>query len=146
MAERKRKANGESTIYFGADGWWHGRVTVGVKADGSEDRRHRRGRTEDEVKAKVEALERARDSGPLPKAGRVPTVAKWFDEFLNTICVRRVEDGSMAPRTLGRLPVEVRPVHPPRHRQTPARSARAGAPRSPVSRPDPSWPVVGNEC
>lgn len=30
-----RKPNNESSIYFGADGWWHGRVTMGVKNDGS---------------------------------------------------------------------------------------------------------------
>jgi hypothetical protein len=29
-----RKPNGASTIYEGADGYWHGRVTVGVRDDG----------------------------------------------------------------------------------------------------------------
>ncbi|MEU4038620.1 tyrosine-type recombinase/integrase [Streptomyces collinus] len=53
-----RKPNMESTIYFGADGWWHGRVTMGVKSDGSPDRRHRRARTEPEIKRKVKEPER----------------------------------------------------------------------------------------
>jgi hypothetical protein len=35
----RRKPNGASTVYEAADGW-HGRVTDGVKDDGSPDRRH----------------------------------------------------------------------------------------------------------
>lgn len=31
---RNRRPNGASTIYPGADGRWHGRVTVGVREDG----------------------------------------------------------------------------------------------------------------
>jgi hypothetical protein len=58
-----RKPNMESSVYFGADGWWHGRVTMGVKNDGSPDRRHRRGKTETEVRRKVRALEALRDKG-----------------------------------------------------------------------------------
>ena len=29
-----RQRNGSSSVYFGADGYWHGRVTVGVRDDG----------------------------------------------------------------------------------------------------------------
>jgi len=32
-----RRPNGESSIYEGKDGYWHGRVTVGIKDDGSPD-------------------------------------------------------------------------------------------------------------
>ena len=39
-----RRPNRRSSIYLGKDGIWHGWVTVGVKADGSADRRHRKGR------------------------------------------------------------------------------------------------------
>jgi hypothetical protein len=35
-----RAGNRQSSIYLGKDGHWHGRVTVGRKDDGSEDRRH----------------------------------------------------------------------------------------------------------
>lgn len=56
-----RKPNLESTIYLGSDGRWHGRVTMGVKENGSPDRRHRRARTESEIKRKVKALEALRD-------------------------------------------------------------------------------------
>lgn len=36
-----RKPNGRSSIYLGKDGLWHGWVTIGIKPDGSPDRRHR---------------------------------------------------------------------------------------------------------
>ena len=35
-----RASNGESTIYKGADGRWHGYVSVGFTLDGKLDRRH----------------------------------------------------------------------------------------------------------
>jgi hypothetical protein len=44
-----RKPNLRSSIYCAPDGSWHGWVTVGIKDDGSPDRRHRRGKTEAEV-------------------------------------------------------------------------------------------------
>ena len=41
-----RKPNGASSIYKGGDGYWHGRVTVGVKDNGKPDRRHVQAKTE----------------------------------------------------------------------------------------------------
>jgi integrase len=35
-----RAANLRSSIYQGEDGYWHGRVTMGVRDDGTPDRRH----------------------------------------------------------------------------------------------------------
>lgn len=87
----RRKPNGEATIYLGADGWWHGRVVVGVKADGSEDRRHRRGKTEDIVKDKIDQLIRKRDEGKVTKPGRTPTVAEWMRTWLDTIAPRTAQ-------------------------------------------------------
>ncbi|MBT3076589.1 MULTISPECIES: tyrosine-type recombinase/integrase [Streptomyces] len=80
-----RKANLESSIYFGSDGRWHGRVTMGTKNDGSPDRRHRSAKTETEIKRKVKELERQRDQGRAAKAGRVPTVARWMETYLTDI-------------------------------------------------------------
>ncbi|ATY97206.1 tyrosine-type recombinase/integrase [Streptomyces cavourensis] len=80
-----RKANLESSIYFGSDGRWHGRVTMGTKNDGSPDRRHRSAKTETEIKRKVKELERQRDQGRATKAGRVPTVARWMETYLTDI-------------------------------------------------------------
>jgi integrase len=58
-----RNPNRASSVYFGGDGDWHGRVTVGYRDDGSVDRRHVRGKTKGEVVKKVRALERLRDQG-----------------------------------------------------------------------------------
>jgi integrase len=95
-----RTPNLRSSIYLGSDGWWHGRVTMGVKDDGSPDRRHRKARTEPEVTAKVRKLENERDAGKVNKPGRAPTLAEWMTTYLDTICVRLVASGTMAPRTL----------------------------------------------
>ena len=47
------------------DGKWHGWVVVGVKEDGSLDRRHRMAKTEPEVTEKVRKLESERNAGEL---------------------------------------------------------------------------------
>lgn len=81
----KRRANGESTVYLGSDGKWHGRVTVGVKDDGKPDRRHIERKTETEARKAVRAMERERDSGKVRKAGSVWTVAKWLTFWVENI-------------------------------------------------------------
>ncbi|MEU4235111.1 site-specific integrase [Nonomuraea sp. NPDC026600] len=90
-----RKPNLRSSIYLGGDGWWHGRVTMGVKDDGSPDRRHRKARTQTEVTRKVRELEQERDSGKTSKPGRKPTVEQWMTTYLNDIAARK-----LAPTTL----------------------------------------------
>ncbi|ATL29388.1 tyrosine-type recombinase/integrase [Streptomyces formicae] len=90
-----RRANNESSIYFGADGWWHGRVTMGVKNDGSPDRRHRRAKSEPEIKRKVKELERQRDQGRAPTAGRKPTVATWMETYLTDIASLKLKPRSL---------------------------------------------------
>lgn len=78
-AEGTRAPNGASSIYLGKDGKWHGRVTMGVRDDGSPDRRHVERKTEAEVIRAVRALERERDSGKARKAGSGKwTVEKWL--------------------------------------------------------------------
>lgn len=90
-----RKLNMESSIYLGNDGWWHGRVTMGVKSDGSPDRRHRRARTEAAVRRKVKELEKLRDEGRAPVAGRKPTVAEWMTTYLTTIASLKLKPRSL---------------------------------------------------
>jgi hypothetical protein len=66
MARTKntRNANGESSIYKSeADKRWHGRVTVGVKDNGTPDRRHVTSKDRREVVRKVRELEKKRDDG-----------------------------------------------------------------------------------
>jgi integrase len=57
MNKKTRKPNGRSSIYLGSDGYWHGRVTVGVRDDGKPDRRHVTAKSEALVTRKVRELE-----------------------------------------------------------------------------------------
>ena len=84
-ADGTRAPNGASSIYLGVDGKWHGRVTVGVKDDGSPDRRHVERRTEGEVIAAVRKLERERESGTVRKAGNAMTVEAWLMHWVKNI-------------------------------------------------------------
>lgn len=91
-AEGTRAPNGRSSIYLGKDGKWHGRVTMGVKDDGTPDRRHVEAKTETEVTEKVRKLESARDSGKVRKAGPVWTVEKWLRHWVENISAPTVRD------------------------------------------------------
>ena len=71
--EAGRTDNGEGSFYFSEDdGYWHARVVVGVKDDGTPDRRHRRSRDEKEAREKFRELMKMRDSGNVPKPGMAP--------------------------------------------------------------------------
>ena len=98
----RRTPNLRSSIYQGEDRRWHGWVTVGIRDDGSPDRRHRTAMTEAEVTRKVQELERKRDEGGAGKAGRALTVSDWFETWLTTIAPRTVSqstlDSTYAPK------------------------------------------------
>ena len=96
VEERRRAANGRSTIYRGDDGRWHGRVSVGVRDDGRADRRHVTGRTQREVAQKVRALERARDSGQVASPGRAPTVESWLTHWVERVAAPSVRAKTLA--------------------------------------------------
>jgi integrase len=91
----KRKPNGASSIYQSDDGSWHGRVTVGIKDDGSPDRRHVRGKTEAIVTRKVRNLERDRDKGAVRKAGQSWTVKTWLTHWVENIAAAHVRDNTI---------------------------------------------------
>ncbi|MFF8768527.1 tyrosine-type recombinase/integrase [Nocardiopsis dassonvillei] len=94
--DRRRAPNGRSSIYYSeADGLWHGRVSMGVRPDGSPDRRHRKAKTEAEVTKKVRELEQARDAGRVTKAGKAPTVEQWFDRWLTKVVAREVDENTL---------------------------------------------------
>lgn len=93
---RTRRPNGASSVYQGADGSWHGRVTVGVRDDGRPDRRHVRGKTQAVVIRKVRELEKPRDAGHVRKAGDAWTVEAWLTHWLENIAAAHVR------RTLSR--------------------------------------------
>ena len=80
-----RAANGRSSIYAGKDGYWHGRVTMGVRDDGKPDRRHTKSKNRAKVASKVRELERQRDEGIVTKPGRAWTVERWLNHWLENI-------------------------------------------------------------
>ena len=84
-----RRGSGESTIFKGEDGRWHGYVSMGTKAGGARDRRHVRGATRSVVAEKVRELEKRRDAGVTATSGTM-TVAAWLDYWLDNIAARRV--------------------------------------------------------
>lgn len=90
-----RRSNGRSSIYDGADGRWHGRVTMSVRSDGTPDRRHVTATTEKDCTRKVRELERARDAGSVADAGRPPTVEQWLDHWVGTIAARKVRPSTL---------------------------------------------------
>jgi integrase len=96
MTKRSREPNWASTVYRGSDGFWHGRVTIGVRDDGRPDRRHvmRKGRA-DAVKA-VRELERQRDAGSVRSIGRVWTVGEWLTYWLDNIAAPAVRENTLS--------------------------------------------------
>jgi integrase len=94
--ERTRNANGESSIYQDKAGGWHAWVTMGVKPDGSPDRRHRRGKTRKAVVAKAKVLERQRDSGEYAAAGGAQTVEQWLRHWIVYVQPARLRAKSLA--------------------------------------------------
>ena len=98
MAREKagRQANGRSTIYEGNDGYWHGRVTVGVRPDGHPDRRHVMSRHKSIVAEKVRDLEQGRNTGSLLKPGEKWTVEEWLTHWLENIAAPFVKVNTLA--------------------------------------------------
>jgi hypothetical protein len=84
---RSRNPNGRSTVYLGSDGYWHGRVTVGVKDDGRPDPTHVQAKTRADVTEKVRRLEQARDHGAVRKHGDRWTANRWFTRGIDNIAV-----------------------------------------------------------
>src|SRR5665647_842028 len=97
--DRTRMPNRRSSIYESprGSGKWHGWVWLGIKEDGTPDRRHRRGPSRAEVTAAVRKLERDRDAGKVGRAGfsRV-TVAQWGQQWLQIVADRGRADSTIA--------------------------------------------------
>ena len=72
-------------VTLGPDGLYHAKVTVGRKANGQLDRRHRAGKTEADVRRKLRELLKKVDTGQKPRVGRTPTVEQWFTTWLTDI-------------------------------------------------------------
>ena len=89
-----RKGAGEASIFKAADGRWHGWITVGTKANGKPNRRHRTAKTRGEVVRKIRELEVARETGTVT-AVNADTVEAWFDHWLKNIAARRVRERTL---------------------------------------------------
>ncbi|WP_328311588.1 site-specific integrase [Streptomyces sp. NBC_00442] len=94
-APKSRQPNGASSIYLGKDGRWHGRVTVGVKDDGTPDRRHISRKTRAEVTKVVRELEKQRDSTGVRKAGQTWTVETWLSHWVENIAAPNVGENTI---------------------------------------------------
>lgn len=93
MPKRAKRPDGTSSIYFGKDGYWHGRVTVGVRDDGKPDRRHVMSKvSEAEVIRKVRELEKQRDAGKVRKPGKAWTLRAWLLHWVEEIAKPSVRD------------------------------------------------------
>ncbi|MFF0186095.1 tyrosine-type recombinase/integrase [Streptomyces sp. NPDC005244] len=98
MAEEKkrtRQPNGRSSIYLGKDGKWHGRVTVGIRDDGTPDRRHVERKTRAEVTNAVRQLEKQRDAKTVRKPGKAWTVTTWLTHWIENVAPLAVNDNTM---------------------------------------------------
>ncbi|MFI0453207.1 hypothetical protein [Actinomadura sp. 6N118] len=87
MARAKRAANGRSTIYQSKDGKWHGRVSMGLKDDGTPYRPHIERWDKNEVVREVQRLEKLRDEGNAPKAGKRMKVEAWLTYWINEVAI-----------------------------------------------------------
>jgi len=90
----KRQSNGRSTIYQGSDGYWHGRVIVGVTDQGKPDRRHVMSRSKSVVTTRVRELEKKRENGSVPFPGVRWTVAGWLEHWLENIARPTIRQSS----------------------------------------------------
>jgi integrase len=82
MTKRHHQPDGRSTIYKGADGLWHGRVSMGLTDQGRKDRRHVSSKNKTVVTEKVAEWERARDDGLAQEIQENWTVEAWLTHWL----------------------------------------------------------------
>ena len=82
---RKAAAQTTSSIYRGADGSWHARVTMGRRPDGTTDRRHVERRTKIELRDAVRELEHRRDTEGYTWTQGDPTLGDWLEHWLGAV-------------------------------------------------------------
>ncbi len=82
---RSRATDTTASRYKAADGRWHAKVTMGLRPDGTVDRRHVSRKTKTELEKAVRALERSRDTGAFVWTADDPTVADWIAHWLENI-------------------------------------------------------------
>lgn len=92
-----RRPNWAASIYQDKNGYWHGRVTIGIRDDGKPDRRHVGGKTRAEVTRRVRDLEKARETGTVRKPDRHRwTVAEWLTHWVDNIAEASVGENALS--------------------------------------------------
>lgn len=69
-------------IWHGKEGW-QGWLTIGLRPDGSPDRRKRRGKDQEDVRRKLADLQERMKTGTVAKPGPVPTLTTFLTNWLN---------------------------------------------------------------
>jgi integrase len=82
---RKAAEQTTSTLYRGADGHWHARVTMGRRPDGSTERKHLQCRIKAELRDAVRDLERRRDPGTYVWTQDDVTLGQWLEHWLQSV-------------------------------------------------------------
>lgn len=77
-----KRANNEGCINKRNDGRWEGKIIVGIKTDGKPDRKSVYGRTQKEVKEKLEALKSHLRLGTYAAPSSI-TVEQWLAIWVN---------------------------------------------------------------
>jgi len=95
---RTRRGNLESWTAAepNARGYYEAKVWMGLKADGSPDRRHVQRKSLAGVRREVRRLERLRDTGRAGRPGKAPTVQQMLERHLTVVLPQR----GRAPRTI----------------------------------------------
>jgi integrase len=80
-----RRARGEGSIYRTPDGSWHTSLDLGIGSDGGRVRRHVRGKTQTEVRRKLDRLRKDLEAGVGITAVKNPSVGDWAQTWLELV-------------------------------------------------------------
>ena len=81
IAMTKKRADGEGTICQRPDGLWMGRVSLGRNAKGAQVRKSVYGKTQKEVRDKMDALKKQQVTGFMNE--KIGTVAEYLDQWIS---------------------------------------------------------------
>ncbi|SNR29119.1 Site-specific recombinase XerD [Haloechinothrix alba] len=101
MARRKRTDNtrnpsGVGSFYYSEkDGYYHARVTVGIRDDGTPDRRHVMRKNEADAHEAYRKLLDMRDKGTVRKPGRPWKVKDWLTHWVENIAAPTVRRNTL---------------------------------------------------
>lgn len=82
---RKPVEQTTSTLYRGADGRWHARVTMGRRPDGGTERKHVQRGSKAELRDAVRDLERRRDAGTYVWTQDDVILGQWLEHWLESV-------------------------------------------------------------